>query len=81
MTRLEEIYDNLVSLQAEYTLYNESDNKKRLNAFFMAIEDAKEQLKAIIQNWDIDEQQDNERYWAASDEADATLIAHLNRRL
>jgi len=69
----------LASMQATTLLGRESDNKKRLDDFYSAIESAKEALDAILQGWD--EEEDEAHYWEASNEADASLVAHVNRRL
>jgi len=67
-------------MQSSLALPNETDNKKRLDDFYTAIESPKEALDAILQGWD-EEEFDEEAYWEASNDADASLIAHVNRRL
>jgi len=76
MNELEEIRRNLVSLQST-VIY--SVNKKRLDDFYKAIETAKEAIDGLIQGWD-DEEFDETAYWEASNENDASLISHINRR-
>ena len=72
---------DLASMQATELLGRETDNKKRLDDFYIAVENAKDALDAILQEWDIPEVIVERLYWEASNEADASLIAHVNRRL
>ena len=69
----------LVNMQSTELLGRETDNKKRLDDFYKSVEAAKEALDAILQGWD--EEIDEDEYWDASNEADESLIAHINRRL
>ena len=75
-TKLETILRDLISIQAT-DLSCETRNYKRLHTFYSAIEEAKEQLQIILEDGD----GINEQYWEASNEADESLIAHVNRRL
>ena len=69
----------LVNMQSTELLGRETDNKKRLDDFYKSVEAAKEALDAILQGWD--EEIDEDEYWGASNEADESLIAHINRRV
>ena len=75
-SKLETILRELISIQAT-DLSNETDNKVRLNSFYSAIEEAKEQLQIILEDADKEEAE----YCEASNEADASLIAHVKRRV
>ena len=77
-TKTELTLRELISIQAT-DLSNETDNKVRLNQFYRDIESAKEQLTAILEGWD--EEINEDEYFEASNEADSSLIAHVNRRL
>ena len=78
-TKTELTLRELISIQAT-DLSNETDNKVRLNQFYRDIESAKEQLTAILEGWDEEIINDDE-YFEASNEADSSLIDHINRRL
>ena len=69
----------LASMQATPLLGQETNNLKRLSDFYKALENAKDALDAILEAWD--EEIDDNEYWEASNEADTSLIAHVNRRL
>jgi len=50
---ISEFRTTLASMQATELLGKETDNKKRLDDFYKAIETAKEALDAILEDWDI----------------------------